>query len=114
MAHDGVVAPSDTKVKAIRMQSSRQSDWIDTWHFPIDDLAGDPHGRARARAEARAEERETPLVGGLRLLQGSSIRTIEVSPEELLEIRRELQRSAHAVQQAMDRIDSLLEVRRSA
>ncbi|MBP6715709.1 MAG: hypothetical protein KAY59_01380 [Acidobacteria bacterium] len=54
------------------------------------------------------------MVGGLRLLQGSSLRTVDVSPEELLEIRRELQRSANAVQHAIDRIDSLLEVRRSA
>jgi hypothetical protein len=108
VAHDGVVAPRDTK--ANRSQSHRQSDWIDTWHFTIDDASGDRHGRARSRSE----ERETPVVGGLRLLQGSSLRTVDVSPEELLEIRRELQRSANAVQHAIDRIDSLLEVRRSA
>lgn len=79
-----------------------QDDFINHWHFPIDHVSGSV-GSEGATASVALDLAPTP---------SSQIATLPM--EDLLEVRRELQRSANAVEHAMFLIDTCLNQRRSA
>lgn len=76
-----------------------RGDFIDTWNFPIDNWSADDSHRHRVIDAAS---------------DATVVATTAMPVDELREIRRELQRSANAVAAALDRLDGMLYIRRSA
>ena len=76
-----------------------QNDFIDTWNFPIDRGSADDAHRGRVVDTVS---------------EATVVETTVMPLDELLEIRRELQRSANAVAAALDKLDALLHIRQSA
>jgi len=79
----------------------KEVDWIDNWHFGVDESSV---GRSRSANSTSA----------LRAVHTAPIETIAVATRDLLSVRRELQQSANAIGHAMSLIDALLVVRKSA
>lgn len=113
------------------LDAHTQPDWIDEWHFDIDDARGDDHGRVRMhpRPAERLRQVDTRSAPPLALnaptdplppaasrmsRRRSHQHTVAISVEELMDVRRDLQRSAETVRHAIARIDALLELRLSA
>lgn len=87
---------------SLKVVPHTEADFIDHWNFPID-TASDSVGREAAAAPVKLELAPT---------SGSTI--VTMSLDDLQDVRRELQRSANAVEHAMFLIDTYLNQRQSA
>ena len=77
-------------------------DFIDKWHFTVDDTPGQTPARPT-----------TTDVAPVRRLE-SVPSSVRVAREDLIEMRRSLMQSANAIDGAIEMIDAVLDVRRTA
>ena len=105
-------------------------DFIDNWHFSIDDkdtpsppapesstvvIPVAPPATATATATMPMPAPRAALEAApVRRLELAPAPTVRISRDELVEMRKTLMQSANAIDRALEMLDAVLEVRRSA
>ncbi len=103
-------------------------DFIDNWHFSIDDKDAPAQPAPESSTVAipvgppATATATVPMPAPRAALEAAPVRRLELAPaptvrisrDELVEMRKTLMQSANAIDRALEMLDAVLEVRRSA